>query len=114
MGVSYYYLQEYSNAEDCFRKSLKLKASYRDAQVWLERVEQAIQEMEHTGATPSSTTTTPIPPAVATSDGNNNENDKENEVVKVDEEKDKEIEQGDVIRQDSNNDVIAVVAVSEK
>lgn len=109
MGVSYYYLQEYSNAEDCFRKSLKLKASYRDAQVWLERVEQAIQEMEHTGATPSSTTTTtPIPPAVATSDGNNNEN----EVVKVDEEK--EIEQGDVIRQDSNNDVIAVVAVSEK
>lgn len=110
MGVSYYYLQEYSNAEDCFRKSLKLKASYRDAQVWLERVEQAIQEMEHTGATPSSTTTTPIPPAVATSDGNNNEN----EVVKVDEEKDKEIEQGDVIRQDSNNDVIAVVAVSEK
>lgn len=48
MGVSYYYLQKYNEAKDCFTKSLKLKPTYHDAQVWLERVTQSLQEVVNT------------------------------------------------------------------
>lgn len=114
MGVSYYYLQDYTNARECFKKSLKLKASYRDAQVWLERVEQSIQEIQHTGTTPGG----PSTPVASSSTNNNNNSDEKKETQQqtpnVDERQEQQLQQGDVIRQDSNNDVVAVVPVSEK
>lgn len=115
MGVSYYYLQDYTNARECFKKSLKLKASYRDAQVWLERVEQSIQEIQHTGTTPGGPST---PVASSSTNNNNNNSDEKKETQQqtpnVDERQEQQLQQGDVIRQDSNNDVVAVVPVSEK